>query len=79
MFPTQMSFLDRYLRIYGLDKQVKEKKYARTIRDATRYLCRFMIRDSNFLKFKASQMAAVSLIAAMNAQSALFRYQASQE
>ena len=69
-----MSFLDRYLRIYGLDKQVSEKKYARTIRDATKYLCRFMIRDSTFLKFSASKMAAVALIAAMNAQSALFKH-----
>ena len=49
MYPTQMGFLDRYLRIFGLDRQSKEKKYARTIRDATRYLCRFMIRDSSFL------------------------------
>ena len=56
-----------------------EKKYARTIRDATKYLCRFMIRDSSFLKFSASKMAAVALIAAMNAQSALFRHQAKQE
>ena len=38
-----------------------------------------MIRDSSFLKFKASSMAAVSLIAAMNAQSALFRHQAKEE
>lgn len=35
MQPTQMSFLDRYLRIFGMDKQVREQKYARTIRDAT--------------------------------------------
>ena len=56
-----------------------EKKYARTIRDATKYLCRFMIRDSSFLRFSASKMAAVALIAAMNAQSALFRHQAKQE
>jgi len=49
MYPTIMGFLDRYLRIFGLDKQEREKKYARTIRDATRYLCRFMVRDSSFL------------------------------
>ena len=24
MLPTQMSFLDRYLRIFGMDKQVRE-------------------------------------------------------
>lgn len=76
MYPTQINFLDRYLRIYSLDERVKEKRYARTIRDATKYLCRFMNRDSTFLKFKASSMASAALIAAMNAQSALFRHQA---
>ena len=69
-----MGFLDRYLRIFGLDKQEKEKKYAKTIRDATRYLCRFMVRDASFLKFKPSSLAAVSLVTAMSAQSALFRH-----
>ena len=62
-----MNFLDRYLRIFGLDSRIKEKKYARTIRDATKYLCRFMNRDSAFLNFKASAMAAAALLAAMNA------------
>lgn len=79
MLPTQMGFLDRYLRIFGMDKQVREQKYARTIRDATQYLCRYMIRDSSFLIYKPCQMAAVSLLAAMNAQSALFRHQARQQ
>ena len=79
MYPTQSGFLDRYLRIFSLDRLVKEKKYARTVRDATKYLLRFMIRDSSFLKFRASQMAAVSLLVAMNAQSALFRHQARQK
>ena len=69
-----MSFLDRYLRIFGMDRMVKEQKYSRTIRDATQYLCRYMIRDASFLCYKSSQMAAVSLLAAMNAQSALFRH-----
>ena len=46
------------------------------MRDAARYLCRFMHRDSAFLKFKASGMAAAAILAAMNAQSALFRHKA---
>ena len=79
MTPTQTNFLDRYLRIFGLDCRVKEKQYARTIRDATKYLCRFMTRDSSFLNHKPSSMAAVALVAAMNAQTALFEFQAQKQ
>jgi len=44
-----MGFLDRYLRIFSLDERSVEKKYARTIREAACYLCRFMVRDAAFL------------------------------
>ena len=60
-------FLERFLRLFGLDKMTNNKaiKVTHVILLASQY-CRFMQHESCFLKFRPSQMAAASLLFSIN-------------
>lgn len=61
---SSMHFLERYLRLVGLDKE--DSKTSRQIIELSHQYCRFMQRESCFLKHTASSIAASSLIFSLN-------------
>lgn len=58
-------FLDRFLRLFELD-QDKDDKTAKQLGGLARQYIRFMQRESLFLKYKPSAIAAAALIFAIN-------------
>ena len=60
-----MPFLERFQRIYNLDL-VKREQEAFALDYLARNFCRSMLRSRQYLNFKPSQMAAASLILAIN-------------
>ena len=62
---SPIRFLDRYLRLFELD-QDKEDKTAKQLGGLAKQYCRFMQRESLFLKYKPSAIAAAALIFAIN-------------
>ena len=58
-------FLERYLRLFGIDGK-KQDKNAHQIADLARNYCRFMQREALFLDYKPSVIAASSLVLAIN-------------
>lgn len=63
---TPLHFLERFQRLFGLD-QVEQDKHAYLIDASAIYLLRFMMRDSAFLEFRPSQIAAAAIMLAINA------------
>ena len=62
-FPTL--FLERYQRIFGLDKYQKSKTAA-YVNKLARHFCNDFLKLEKYLSYKPSQVAAVSLLMAMN-------------
>lgn len=58
-FPGPVQFLERYLRILDYDQN-------KTIFDMSFQICKFQLNDSQFLNHYPSQVAASSLILAIN-------------
>ena len=48
-----IDFLERYLRLFGIDQE-REDTDAFQIAVLAREFCRYMLKNSNFLKFKPS-------------------------
>ena len=62
---SAVPFLERYLRIFGIDIAVRDKNAMQITGLARQYL-RFMQRESQFLNFRPSQLASASLLFAIN-------------
>ena len=58
-------FLERYLRLFGIDGK-KQDKNARQVANLARNYCKFMQREAPFLAYKPSATAAASLVLAIN-------------
>ena len=61
-----LPFLERYLRIYNLDQIRRADKHIAQLQKLSRRYCRYMQRESDFLDFRPSQIAAASLMLALN-------------
>lgn len=64
-YAGSLNFLDRFLRLYGLDKG-EEKSPQTQIMALSYKLCLMMQRDAKFLVYLPSQLAAASLMVAIN-------------
>ena len=62
---SPIHFLDRYLRIFGIDER-KHSKIPKQIVTLTRQYCRFTQREAKFLQFKPSAIAAACFLCAIN-------------
>ena len=62
---SPIPFLERYFRIFGIDNGIKDRQ-AHQLRTYARQYCRFMQREPCFLNFRPSQIAAASLMFAIN-------------
>ena len=60
-----VAFLERFFRAFGIDNVSKDSNSKEIFKLAHMYL-RFIQLDSQFLEFKPSQQAAVSVILAFN-------------
>ena len=58
-------FLERYLRLFGIDEN-KQDKNARQVANLARNYCKFMQREAPFLDHKPSVIAAAGLVLAIN-------------
>ena len=65
-WPTPLQFLERFQRIFGLD-QIHTDKHSYLVDASAIYLCRFMMRDVKFLRFKPSEVAVAAFMLALNA------------
>lgn len=63
---TPLHFLERFQRLFGLE-QVSKDKHSYLVDASAFYLCRFMMRDIRFLRYKPSQIAAAAFMLALNA------------
>lgn len=63
---SPVPFLERYLRIFGIDLEKKSDKHTTQLQKLSHQYCRFMLRDSSFLIYRPSQIAAASLLFAIN-------------
>ena len=61
---SSIQFLERFLRLFGLD--MEDSKTSRQVVDLTMQYCRFMQRESCFLPFKPSHLAAASMLFSLN-------------
>lgn len=61
---SAFQFLERYLRLFGIDQ--RKDLPLREVRMLARNYCQFMQRESRFLKYRQSQMAAAALLFAIN-------------
>ena len=61
-----LPFLDRYLRIYNLDQVKGSERHISQLQKLSRRYCRYMQRESKFLDYRPSQIAAASLMLALN-------------
>ena len=64
-FVSPVPFLERFQMIYGFEKMESDIN-SKQIGDLSRKLCRFMQRDEQFLNFRPSQIAAASILLAVN-------------
>lgn len=64
-FAGPIPFLERYLRIFNLDKVVA-KGSVTTIKFLAESLCRLSMRTQSYLRLKSSQVAASALTLAVN-------------
>ena len=58
-FPGPIQSMERFLRILEYD-------FNRTVYDMSYQICKFQLNDSKFLEFRPSQIAACSIIIAIN-------------
>lgn len=58
-FPGPMQSMERYLRVLNYDTN-------KTIQDMAFQICKFQLNDARFLNYKPSQIAACSVILAIN-------------
>ena len=63
---TPLHFLERFQRLFGLD-QILIDKHSYLVDASAIYLCRFMMRDVKFLRFKPSHVAVAAFMLALNA------------
>ncbi len=63
---SSLHFLERYQRLFGLD-QLLTDKHAYLVDASATYLCRFMLKDVQFLTYKQSEIAAAAFMLALNA------------
>ncbi len=59
--PSPLFFLERYLRIFGLDQE-RDDKIAALVANIARRMIRCLLLSSSFLKFKASSIAASAIL-----------------
>ena len=71
-FTSIVPFLERYQLILGIHNDDEESAQ---IGDMASKLCRFMQRDEQFLRYRPSQIAAASLILALNLSESMFAKQ----
>lgn len=71
-FVSTVPFLERYQLILGIHSDDEETQQ---IGDMASKLCRFMQRDEQFLRYRPSQIAAASLILALNLSESMFAKQ----
>ena len=71
-FTSIVPFLERYQLILGIHSDDEESAQ---IGDMASKLCRFMQRDEQFLRYRPSQIAAASLILALNLSESMFAKQ----
>ena len=62
---SAVPFLERFLRIFGVDK-VEEDADAEQISNLAYHYCIFMARSSHFLEYRPSQIAATAILLAVN-------------
>ena len=62
-YVSALTFLERFLRVFGLDYENESAKQIKTL--ATNY-CKLVQRESCFLNFKPSHIAAASLLFSIN-------------
>ena len=60
-YTNPVYFLERYQRIFGLDKEASDKT-SKDVGEMARKFIRFMIINKGFLKYKPSAMAAASIL-----------------
>lgn len=66
LFPFPTLFLERYQRIFCLDKY-RTSKDANLVNILARDYCKVFLKSQNYLKFKPSQIAAAAFMIAVNA------------
>ena len=64
-FPYPILFLERYQRIFGLEN-VKKSKDAKLVNKLARDYCKLFLKESSFLKYKPSTVAAAAFMNAYN-------------
>ena len=64
-FPYPILFLERYQRIFGLEN-VKKSKDAKLVNKLARDYCKLFLKESSFLKYKPSTVAAAAFMCAYN-------------
>ena len=64
-FPFPTLFLERYQRIFGLDKY-RSSKDANMVNILARDFCKVFLKSQNYLKFKPSEIAAAALMISIN-------------
>lgn len=65
---TPIFFLERYQRIFGVDREASDPSDARVV-NLARKMLRYMLLSSVYLRFKPSQVAAAALILSININS----------
>ena len=66
-FETANNFLDRYQQLFFLDQEkAAQKSQVKEVLSMSRYLCRYSLRSVDFLDYLPSQIAAASLMIALN-------------
>lgn len=65
-FVSPLPFLERFLRLYGLDLFAKQSECAPQLSKLARKFCRTFAREPVSLQFRSSQVAASALILALN-------------
>ena len=71
-FVSTVPFLERYQLLLGIHNDEEETAQ---IGDMASKLCRFMQRDEQFLRYRPSQLAAASLILALNLSESMYAKQ----
>ena len=64
-FPFPTLFLERYQRIFGIDNY-RTSREAKLVNQLARDYCKIFLKESMYLMVKPSQVAAASLMLAMN-------------
>ena len=61
-FETSFNFLERFLKIFGIEKSEEKGLVAVQLQKLAKEKCHFMQQDCNFLDYRPSQIAAVALL-----------------